>query len=166
MNSWLSNYILNNFNIFKIVSSFLTIILLAVGCSSKYGHLRHDTEVQTAFETNQVPLDYQYYHYGDSEPYVIFGIEPKYEMDSKLWREVFPDTAEFKYMIRFMWEDYNYYKFGADILDPGGAKVGIMYTAIRETTVKFNGNNQIMVMPNKPFLWGPDSGSGGSFRSR
>ncbi len=166
MKSLKSNYILNNFNIFKIIGIFLTVILLAVGCSSKYGRLRHDVEVQSAFETNRVPRDYQYYYYGDSEPYVIFGIEPKYEMNSRLWRDVSPDTEEFREMIRFLWEDYNYYKFGADILDPSGEKVGIMYTAIWETTVKFGADNQVEVMPNKPFLWGPEAGSGGGVRLR
>ena len=161
-----SNHILNKFKIFKIIGIFLTINLLAVGCSSKYGRLRHDVEVQSAFETNRVPMDYQYYYYGDSEPYVIFGIEPKYEMNSRMWRNVSPDTPEFREMIRFLWEDYNYYRFGADILDPGGQKVGIMYTAIRETTVKFGANNQIEVMPNSPFLWGPVAGVGGGARSR
>ena len=83
-----------------------------------------------------------------------------------MWRDVSPDTEEFREMIRFLWEDYNYYKFGADVLDPNGEKVGIMYTAIRETTIKFGANNQIEVMPNTPFLWGPEAGSGGGVRSR
>jgi hypothetical protein len=111
-------------------------------------------------------MDYKYYYYGDSEPYVIFGIEPKYEMDSKLWRDVSPDTEEFKEMTRWIWEDYGYYKFGADILDPNGVKVGIMYTSINETSVKFVGDNQIVVMPHTPFLWGPDEGRGGGIRIR
>ena len=166
MSPSISNYILNKFNIFKLFLIVLTIALLAAGCSSKYGHLQRDAEVQTAFETNQVPTDYRYYYYGDSEPYDIFGVEPKYEMNSKMWRDVSPDTEDFKYMTRFLWEDYGYYKFGADILDPGGVKVGIMYTAIRETTVKFVGNNQIVVMPNTPFMWGPGDGAGGGVKTR
>ena len=166
MNPMTSSNILRDFSVFKIIGIFLTVILLAVGCSSKYGRLRHDVEVQAAFESNQVPGAYRYYYYGDSEPYVIFGIEPKYQMNSKMWRDVSPDTEEFREMIRFLWEDYNYYNFGAEILDPNGEKVGIMYTAIRETTVKFGTNNQIEVMPNTPFLWGPEAGSGGGVRSR
>ena len=135
----------------------ITLTLIA-GCTANYGSLKRDAQVQQAFESNQVPMNYKYYYYGDSEPYVIFGIEPKYEMDSYMWRDVSPDTAEFKEMTRWIWEDYGYYKFGADILDPKGVKVGIMYTAIRETSVKFVGDNQIVVIPNTPFLWGPDAG--------
>ena len=71
-----------------------------------------------------------------------------------------PEAPEFKEMIRWVWEDYGYYKFGADILNPQGKKVGVFYSAIRETSVKFVNSNQIMVMPNTPFLWGPgDRGS-------
>ena len=158
-------------NKYKLVDNFMPIgiviitLTLIAGCAANYGSLNQDAEVQQAFETNQVPMNYKYYYYGDSEPYVIFGIEPKYEMGSNMWRDVSPDTAEFKEMTRWIWEDYGYYKFGADILDPNGVKVGIMYTAIRATSVKFVGENQIMVMPNTPFLWGPDTGGGGGIRT-
>jgi hypothetical protein len=36
-------------------------------------------------------------------------------------------------MTRWIWEDYGYYKFGADILGPQGKKVGLFLSAIRET---------------------------------
>ena len=152
-------------NLIPIGIVIITLTLIA-GCTANYGSLKRDAEVQQAFESNQVPMDYKYYYYADSEPYVVFGIEPKYEMDSNMWRDVSPDTEEFKEMTRWIWEDYGYYKFGADILDPNGVKVGIMYTAINQTSVKFVGDNQIVVMPNTPFLWGPDEGRGGGIRIR
>ena len=160
---------MNNNKLLRIIwmpACGILILALLAGCSGKYGSLRHDIAVQQAFESNQVPTDYKYYYYGDSEPYVIFGIEPKYEMDSRMWRDMAPDTEEFKEAIRFMWEDYGYYRFGADILDPDGNKVGIFYSSVRETAFKFVGDNQIVVMPNTPFLWGPTTGSGGGVRSR
>jgi hypothetical protein len=143
----------------------ICVLALIAGCAGTYGSLKRDTGVQQAFESNQVPMDYKYYYYGDSEPYVVIGIEPKYEMESKMWREVTPDTEDFKEMIRWIWEDYGYYKFGADILDPRGKKMGIFYSSIRGTSVKFMNDNQIMVMPNTPFLWGPEAG-GGDIRVR
>jgi hypothetical protein len=143
------------------IGMVLIALTLMVGCTANFGSLKRDTQVQQAFESNQVPMGYKYYYYGESEPYVIFGIEPRYEMDSYMWREISPDTDQFKEMTRWIWEDYGYHKFGADILDPSGVKVGIMYTAIRETSVKFVGNNQIVVMPHTPFLWGPGASLGG-----
>ena len=140
------------------------VLALITGCAGTYGSIKRDVEVQQAFESNQVPMDYKYYYYGDSEPYAIFGIESKYEMNSRAWREATPDTEDFKEMVRWIWEDYGYYKFGANILDPQGKKVGIYYSAIRETAVKFVNDNQIMVMPHTPFLWGPDGGGGSRVR--
>ncbi len=143
----------------------IVVIMLALtfGCSADFGHLRRDAEIQLAFESNQVPSDYKYFHYSESEPYVILGLDRRYDIKSIMWREVSSDTAEFKKMVRSIWEDYGYEKFGADILDPDGKKVGIMYTAIRETSVKFVGENEIVVMPHTPYLWG---GTGGGRRSR
>lgn len=153
---------INNNNILWLGTLGIVILALVAGCSGKYGSYKRDTSVQAAFETSQVPADYKYFYYGfDTRPYVIFGIEPKYEMNSTMWKEVSADTPEFKEMTRWIWEDYHYYKFGADILDPNGNKVGILYTAIRNTTVKFGDNNRISVIPNTPFLWGPDDGAGG-----
>jgi hypothetical protein len=148
------------------VATALIFLSLTVGCTAKFGSLKRDAEVQQAFESNRVPQDYRYYHFSDSEPYVIFGIDPRFTMDSNMWRDASPDTAEFEEMVRFIWEDYGYYRFGANILDPNGDKVGIMYTAIRDTSVKFVGDDKIVVMPNKPFLWGPEAGRGGGVRAR
>jgi hypothetical protein len=140
-----------------IISLGMAILALLINCSGRYGSLKLDQQVKEVFESNRLPMEYKYYYYGfDTAPYVIFGIEPKYEMHSKMWREAAPDTKEFKEMVRWIWEDYGYHKFGADILDPNGIKVGILYSAISHTSVKFVGDNQIEVMPNTPFLWGPD----------
>ena len=142
----------------------IIILTLVAGCSGKYGSYRLDPGVQQSFESNQVPADYKYYYYGlGNETIAIFGVEPKYEMNSRMWKEAAPDTSEFKEITRWIWEDYGYYKFGADILDPNGNKVGVLYTAINGTTIKFHGDNQISVIPSTPFLWGPD---GGGVRAR
>lgn len=136
----------------------IIILTLVAGCSGNYGRYKRDTDVQQAFEANQVPPDYKYFYFGnDNYPYVIFGIEPKYEMNSKMWKEVSANTSEFKELIRWIWEDYGYYKFGADILDPAGNKVGVLYTAIRDTAFKFGENNQISVIPGTPYLGGPEA---------
>ena len=143
-----------------LTSLGMVISALLFSCSARYGSLQLDTQVQEEFESNSVPKEYKYYYYGFSTaPYVIFGIEPKFVVNSKMWREAAPDTEEFKEMIRWIWEDYGYLKFGADILDPNGAKVGILYSAINQTSIKFVDDNQIVVMLNTPFLWGPDAGN-------
>jgi len=152
---------INNNKILWAGALGIIILTLVAGCSAKYGSYKRDPGVQQSFESNQVPAEYKYYYYPlGNETIVIFGVETKYEMNSKMWKEATPDTSEFKEITRWIWEDYGYYKFGADILDPNGNKVGVLYTAINETTIKFHGDNQISVIPSTPFLWGPDANGG------
>ena len=140
-----------------LIIAGIVILALMIGCSARYGSLVLDQQVQEEFESNNTPTDYKYYYYGfDTAPYAVFGVEPKYSVKSNMWREATPDTAEFQNMIRWVWEDYGYTKFGADILNPDGKKVGILYTAILQTSVKFVDDDQIVVMLGTPFLWGPD----------
>ncbi|MDX2501212.1 MAG: hypothetical protein QNL14_12000 [Deltaproteobacteria bacterium] len=142
----------------------IVILVLLSGCSARYGSYRLDEEVKQAFETHQLPADYQYYYYGHSnEPIVIFGIETKYEMHSVMWKNVSADTQEFRELTRWVWEDYEYYKFGAEILNPDGEKIGIIYTSVHETVFKFGANNRITVIPHTPFLWGPEGEGGDSW---
>ena len=157
----------NTLNIY-VRTGFLgiAILILLSGCSNKYGTYRLDPEVKQAFESHQVPTDYQYFYFrSGGEPIIVFGIEPKYEMHTIMWKSVSADTEEFRELVGWIWEDYEYYKFGADILNPEGEKVGILYTAVHETVFKFGPNNRIHVIPHTPFLWGPDGeGNSGTWR--
>jgi hypothetical protein len=132
---------------------------LVTGCAGNYGRYKIDAGILQSFKDNQLPSDYRYFYYGlDTTPYAVVGVEKKYDAGSNLWREVEPNTEKFKYMIRWIWEDYGYTRFAARILDPSGKPVGVLCTSIREVTFKFSGDNRIVVMPNTPFLWGPGAG--------
>ena len=132
------------------------------GCLGSYGHVTRDPELTKAIKNNQFVEGYKYYYYGyASKPYVIAGIDSKYEVRSNLWREVDPNTEneKFKKMIYWIWEDYGYYPYGAHILDPSDNKVGVLYSSINYITVKFTGDNRIVLMPDTPFLRGPAAGT-------
>jgi hypothetical protein len=148
----------------RIVSFTLFLGAIAVfsGCSGMYGSYKRDAEIYQAFQVNQVNRNYTYYYNGvGNQVYAIIGIEPKYQIHSKFWRESKPDTAEFKTLTNRIWEDYGYRTYGADLLDPAGKKIGIVYTSIYEVVVKFLGDNQLEVMLGTPYLWGPGDGGGG-----
>ena len=141
--------------IIQISFCFLLAALVA-GCAGNYGRYQRDAEILQKFKANQVPSDYRYYYYGfDTSPYALIGVEKKYDAGSNLWREVEPNTEEFKSMIGRIWSDYGYGPYAARILDPSGNQVGILYTSISEVPIKFAGSNRISVMPHTPFLWGP-----------
>ena len=134
------------------------------GCMASYGNYARDSEVFHAFNNAQVPLNYNYYYYhSGSFRIAVIGVEKKYDVHSKMWRAVEPGTEKFKDLIKWIWEDYGYFRFAARINDPTGEQVGIMYTSIREVAIKFTDDNKIEVMLHTPFLWGPEAGSGGRY---
>jgi hypothetical protein len=99
----------------------LSAVALLAGCSGMYGSYRHDADIYQSFQTNQVNRNYTYYYNGvGNQVYAIIGIEPKYQIHSKFWREVKPDTEEFGKLTNRIWEDYGYKAYGADLLDPAG----------------------------------------------
>jgi hypothetical protein len=147
--TWRTKYVVH------VAGLFLSALLMA-GCAGNYGSYKLDSGVLQSFKENRVPSDYNYFYYGfDTNPYALIGVEKKYDAGSNLWREVDPNTEKFRNMVGWMWGDYGYSPFAAQILDPSGTPVGVLYTSIREIGIKFSGDNRIIVMPNTPFLWGP-----------
>ncbi len=147
----------------RLLQAGAGILFLALigGCMGSYGNYNRDSEVMEAFNNQRVPPDYRYYYYhSGSEPIAVIGVEKKYDAGSRMWREVDPDTEKFKDMIEWIWEDIGYTRYAARINDPSGQQVGIMFTSVREVTIKFAGDNRIVVIPHTPFLWGPGAGSG------
>jgi hypothetical protein len=134
----------------------LTSGLWTAGCAN-YGRLQEDLGVMQSFKSGSVPGNYRYYWYGTgSQFYALAGIDPRYTLESRVWRQLSPGTEEFSKAVEWMWEDYGYTTSGAYILDPGGSRVGVWYSSLRYSTVKFGENHQIMLIPDMPFLGGPD----------
>jgi hypothetical protein len=144
------------------------ITIMVSGCLGTYGKLHWDPQVATQFKAYEAERDFNYYYYGvGNRTFAMAGISPEYVMKSRMWREVQPDTEEFKNLVSRAWENSYYHPYdprGALILDPEGKQVGIWYSSLRFVTVKFGENNRIVLMPDTPFLGGPaaDRGSGGS----
>jgi len=140
----------------RLLGISVFIMMVLSGCLENYGRLNRSSEIQKAFESNQVPEEYNYYFYGRrNQPYAVMGLDASYNLRSRMWRKVEPDTAEFKNMTRFVWADLGYYPYGANILDPEGQKVGIMHTSSIMVAVKFDKEAKtVEVMPHI-FLGGP-----------
>ena len=92
------------------------------------------------FEASKVPEQYQYYSIGRSGmPYAIIGIAPSWQLESRFWEAVAPNSFEFAGKVRFIWDPHSWEQFdsgrGAWILDPDGNRIGIWYSMYPHTTV-------------------------------
>ena len=126
------------------------------GCLQNYGRLNRNAEIQQAFESNQVPPEYEYFFFGNPNwPYAVMGLDTDYNLRSRIWRTVEPDTDDFRHMTRFLWADYNYYPYGANILDPQGQKIGIIYTSSWMAAVKVDKESKTVEVMPYIFLGGP-----------
>ena len=135
----------------------LIILIDLSGCAGNYGSFKRDEQVLQAFENNQLSTDFQYYYNGHHNlTYAILGIDPRYRLESQFWRKVEPNTEEFRELRSRIWEDYQRYTYGANLLDPAGNKVGVWFSSIYVASIKFYEDNHIEVMLNTPFLGGPD----------
>ena len=142
-----------------VITACLLLLTTLTGCFSNYGRVKRNTEITQAFEANQVPPNYKYYYYGRTNmPYVIIGVDPDYNLQSRMWREVEPDTEQFKEMTYWVWSDtYNNpnYPRGANIVDPAGKKIGIWYSSAHWAAVKMKDDQgNIMIAPDTPWMLG------------
>ena len=151
----------NTLSKYCIYAVTLIILIGIAGCAGNYGNLKRDKQVFEVFENNQLSEDYKYFYNGvNNQTYAIVGIDPKYRLESQLWREVEPNTEEFGKIANRLWEDFDYYPYGATLFDPAGNKVGVWYSSVYFARLKFYEDNQIEVLMDTPYLWGPDGGNG------
>lgn len=144
---------------FRYSACLLALVLLA-GCFQNYGRIQWDEDITQSFQTRQVQPNYNYYYYGvGMRVFAILGLDPELEMESKMWRELETDSEEFKVAISRIWDNPYYtpsHARGASIVNPDGEKVGVYYSSLIYVTIKFESEKRISVIPDTPFLWGPD----------
>ena len=132
----------------------LVVFALAAGCAGSYGRVAFDDKVTDAFKTGQIPSDFKFYYYGlNNRHYAIVGLDPKWELRSRIWSEIDPQSEKFKEAVAYMWEIEGYPPYnvrGSNIFDNEGKKIGVYYSCLY-ATVKFGSENQIQVMPDKVY---------------
>jgi hypothetical protein len=129
----------------------LTIALLS-GCGhSVYGRLQSSRDVTQAFEESQIYSDHQYYYSGFQQtPFGIIGIDNNYQLRSSYWKPIDLNPALLNKLIYRMDTVYSLRPQGSWILDQQNKRVGIWYSSQRQTKVKVEKNNRIVVVPPEP----------------
>ncbi len=139
----------------------LLALVLFVGCAGNFGRIHWDENVTQAFEANQVEPGYNFYQYTiGMRVFAIVGLNPKLELQSRIWRVLETDTEDFKVATSRMWDNYNQlpeYPRGAIIMDPDGEKVGVYFSSLRFVSINFKLENQVVVMLDTTIIrGGPD----------
>lgn len=123
-------------------------LTVAAGCSTaNYGKLKSDPDVTQSFEAYQALPGHKYFYRGTfSAPYVIAGINDKYELNSKLWVAIDPQSKDFHTLVErvsLQGSGGTTKPWGFTILDKSGNTVGVWYSASRAAVVDIDENGRI-----------------------
>ena len=133
---------------FAIIIIFICSAALSSCSISDYGRLKSNPEVTEAFEAFRKLPDHKYYYRGtSSRPLAIAGINRNYELSSKLWVEIDPDSPDFRTLIErvsLQGSGSTTQPWGFTILDKAGNEVGVWYSAIRAAAVEIDENGRIV----------------------
>ena len=128
---------------------FSLMLIAFSGCSmSNYGQLKSNPEVTQAFENYQISPGYKYYYRGTyGSPIAIVGINNNYQLNSRLWVQIDPESKDFRTLINkvsLQGTGGTTHPWGFTILDNAGNDVGVWYSAIRAAAVKIDEKGQIV----------------------
>ena len=136
----------------RLLSAAIMLVLFLIilgGCkTSNSGRLESNPDITNAFETYQIIPDHSYYRRGSaSQPIAMAGIHKDFELNSKLWVEVDPQSKDFRSTIdriSALGTEGTTKPWGFKIFDHSGRELGVWYSASRAAAVQVNENNQIV----------------------
>jgi hypothetical protein len=139
----------------------LLTLVWGVGCSQNYGRIHWDDNIARAFEANQVEPGYNFYQYTiGMRVFAILGLDPKLELQSRIWRKLEADTEDFKVATSRIWDNYTQLPEdprGAFIMDPDGEKVGVYFSSIPFVSINFKPENRVaVILDTSAIRGGPD----------
>ncbi|MDX1709261.1 MAG: hypothetical protein R3274_11715 [Desulfobacterales bacterium] len=130
----------------------LGLVGLLCSCgSSNYGKLQSSHDITRLFESAQVLPDHVYYYSGlEGVPDAIIGIHANYTLREKRWSQVdFTHERLQKWTFRMRYV-HLVSPQGAWILGPRGDRLGIWFSAQRQTPVRLDRSNRLVVIPPLP----------------
>ena len=133
----------------------VSLFYLLFSCATQNtGKLQSSDEITKIFEAHQIQPDYNYYFSGlQGIPDAIIGIHPNYSLRTDQWRQTDLSAQTLKTWISRMQAVQLVRPQGAWILDHDGNRVGIWFSGMRQTAVRLQQNNRIVIVaPNPPKL--------------
>jgi hypothetical protein len=129
----------------------LCLFFLSSCATQNIGKLQSSAEITKIFEDHQILPDYLYYFSGlQGVPDAIIGIYTNYSLRLDQWRQVDLSSLTLKTWISRMQAVQITRPQGAWILDPEGNRVGIWFSGLRQTPVRLQQDNRVVIVPPKP----------------
>jgi hypothetical protein len=130
----------------------LSFFFFASSCATQStGKLLPSAEITKIFEDHQILPDYFYYYSGlQGVPDALIGIHTNYSLRIDQWQQVDLTSLTLKTWIFRMQAVQLMRPQGAWILDTEGNRVGIWFSGLRQTAVRLQKNNRVVIVPPKP----------------
>ena len=126
----------------------LSLYSLCACATPNNGKLQPSSEITKIFENNKILSDHVYYYSGlQGVPDAIIGIHTNYSLRMRNWRQIDLTALTLKTWVFRMRAVQQRQPQGAWILDPDGSRVGIWFAAQRQTAVRLEQNNRVVVVP-------------------
>ena len=130
----------------------LSLFFFLSSCATQnIGKLQPSADITKIFEDHQILSDYIYYYSGlQGVPDAIIGIHSDYSLRTDQWQQADLNSLTLKKWMFRMQTVQLLRPQGAWILDPDGNRVGIWFAAMRQTSVRLQQNNRVVIVPPKP----------------
>jgi hypothetical protein len=116
-----------------------------------YGKLQSNPEITKFFDESKVLSDHLYYFSGlQGVPDAIIGIHPNYSLHSRGWQQVDLTSLTLNKWVSRMRQVWLINPQGAWILDSDGNRVGVWFAAQRQTAVRLEQKNRVVIVPPEP----------------
>jgi len=128
------------------------VILLLAGmvlmgaCAGSYGKLVTSQASEDQYRQQTLPADLDYYYCGRSGlPYAVVGIDDTYRFNDRVWFKIqsMDEVYEKIYNLSDLHPHARSMR-AADILDPGGKRIGVWFSYYHHTPVKVDPDSGIL----------------------
>lgn len=133
----------------------LVLGLVGLFCScattNNFGQLQSSHDITRLFDNAQILTDHIYYYSGlQGVPDAIIAIHPNYTLRARLWQQVDLSHGTLKKWTFRMNYVHLVRPKGAWILGPDGDRLGIWFSAQRQTSVRLDRENRLIIAPPEP----------------
>jgi hypothetical protein len=130
----------------KRILLLLAGMVLMSACAGSYGKLVTSPVSLDQYRQQTLPADFDYYYCGRSGlPYAVVGLDDTYRFNDRVWFKI--ESMDEVYEKIYNLSDLHPHARtmrAADILDPGGKRIGVWFSFYHHTPVRVDPDSGIL----------------------